>query len=334
MKTSSRLWACAASLGLVSASLHAEFILWVSDNGLKGTEVGSDGVVRGALHLSSTAAESPKGDLRNYVEQMAAKEPDHFGTSIVFSRDWESEDSFMEANTKEFDECDETGKPTGKKVRRFQSPDPANVGNLRHARLSALHAADLVDDPAATDGMFSGAGGAALAANVSEWLDTHPEVLNAFSDNPEMVGIVERYATQLRPFIDRYNANHPALAAEPVPPATTPETPPPAEPDAALKAQVETLTAQLSDAAASLTASQGQVLTLTTERDEARTALATAQAEVAKLRTEKDAADKARTDAETKLAAITSGQPPVSAAPAEGKEPTSWMERARKNKKG
>lgn len=104
--------------------------------------------------------------------------------------------------------------------------------------------------------------------------------------------------------------------------------------EAEAKPTVETLTAQLSDAAASLTASQAQGVTLTTERDEARTALAAAQAEVAKLRTEKDAADKARQDAEAKLAAITSGQPPVSAAPAEGKEPTSWMERARKNKKG
>jgi hypothetical protein len=41
----------------------------------KGFKLGDDGVVRGALHLSSTAAESPRGDLRKYIEEMAAKEP-------------------------------------------------------------------------------------------------------------------------------------------------------------------------------------------------------------------------------------------------------------------
>jgi hypothetical protein len=124
----------------------------------------------------------------------------------------------------------------------------------------------------------------------------------------------------------------PAVEAEPVVEALAAVETPVVEAEA--KPTVETLTAQLSDAAASLTASQAQGVTLTTERDEARTALAAAQAEVAKLRTEKDAADKARQDAEAKLAAITSGQPPVSAAPAEGTEAGSWMERARKNKKG
>jgi hypothetical protein len=61
--------------------------------------------------------------------------------------------------------------------------------------------------------------------------------------------------------------------------------------------------------------------------------LTAAQAEIAELRTQKDAADKARTDAEAKLAAIVAGQPPVSAASAEGNNTGSLMERARKGKK-
>jgi hypothetical protein len=317
----------------------------------KGLRADPDGVTRGNLHLSSTAAESPKGDLRNYVEQMAAKEPDHFGTSIVFSRNWQEEEDFIVANGGEFrfgvlhftgfdvkgQTKERSAIPEGSDYyvdeTEWKSPDPANTGNLRHARLSALHAADLVDDPAATDGMFSGAGGAALAANVSEWLDTHPEVLTAFSGNPEMVDILERYATQMRPFIERYNANHPAPSAEPGAPTNTPETTPPAEPDAELKAQVETLTAQLSAAADKAVGYASQVLTLTTERDEARTALTAAQAEVAQLRADKEAADTARTDAEAKLAALTAGQPPMSAAPAEGVKTGSLMERARQRKR-
>jgi hypothetical protein len=132
--------------------------------------------------------------------------------------------------------------------------------------------------------------------------------------------------------IEQMTAEKPAVEAEPVVEALAAVETPVVEAEA--KPTVESVTAQLTESASRLTDSEAQRVTLTTERDEARTALATAQAEVAKLRTEKDAADKARQDAETKLAAITSGQPPVSAAPAEGKEPTSWMERARKNKKG
>jgi hypothetical protein len=306
----------------------------------KSLRADADGIVRGSLHLSSTAAESPKGDLRNYVEQMAAKEPDHFGTSIVFSRSWEEEEDFIVANGGQFKfgvykgmGCfdvkghakDRSAIPEGSDYyvdeTEWKSPDPANTGNLRHARLSALHAADLVDDPAATDGMFSGAGGAALAASVSEWLDTHPEVLSAFSDNPEMLDIVERYATQLRPFVDRYNSNHPASTAEPVAPEPTPEIPPPAEPDVELTAQIEALTEQLQ--------------TVSAERDTLATALTAAEAQVLELLAKVTAADGARLAAEQKLAAfMASGQLPISAEPAEGKITGSLMERARKSKKG
>jgi hypothetical protein len=72
MKTSSWLWACAASLGLASASLHAEFILWVSDNGLKGTEVGSDGVVRGAFYPASATDGTPYVD-QGFVDLLLAQ---------------------------------------------------------------------------------------------------------------------------------------------------------------------------------------------------------------------------------------------------------------------
>jgi hypothetical protein len=132
--------------------------------------------------------------------------------------------------------------------------------------------------------------------------------------------------------IEQMTAEKPAVEAEPVVEALAAVETPVVEAEA--KPTVESVTAQLTDSASRLTASEAQRVTLTTERDEARTALSAAQAEIAELRNQKDAADKARVDAEAKLTAITSGQPPVSAAPAEGKEPTSWMERARKNKKG
>jgi chromosome segregation ATPase len=103
--------------------------------------------------------------------------------------------------------------------------------------------------------------------------------------------------------------------------------------EAEAKPTVDALTAQLSDSAIRLTASEAQVVALTKERDDAKTALTAVQAEVAELRTQKEAADKARVNAEAKLAAIVAGQPPVTAASAETEKPGSWMERARKSKK-
>jgi ribosomal protein L37AE/L43A len=166
----------------------------------KATRIDEGSFVRGDLHLSSTAAESPKGDLRKYVEEMAAKEPGHFGASIVFSMDQKAMCDFVLANG-----ATESGEDID--LSAFKSPDPANVKNLPHARCAALHAADLVDDPAATDGMFSGAAGMSLAGQMTEYLDTHPEIFKAMNDEPELLNIVTRYADELKPFLSRYTEN-------------------------------------------------------------------------------------------------------------------------------
>jgi len=317
----------------------------------KTLKAGPDGIVRGDLFLSSTAAESPKGDLRNYIEQMAAKEPGHFGTSIVFSRDWETEADFIVANGGEyvFWSRTETGTQSGRTQKKadipegadwwvdesgFKSPDPSNVNNYRHARLAALHAADLVDDPAATDGMFSGAGGAALAARTSEWLDTHPEVLSAFAKDPEMLGILERYAEQVRPFVERYSANHPLTApAEPAA-ANPPEASAPAEPDAALTARIAELESLLKAGAENLERAQGDVKQLTADKDGLTEQLATARTELDAAKQKADALTKERDEAQQKLAALQSGQPPVSgtAAPADD-QPADFWSKVRRNGK-
>jgi hypothetical protein len=76
------------------------------------------------------------------------------------------------------------------------------------------------------------------------------------------------------------------------------------------------------------------VAALTAERDGLVAALAVATGDIEEMRKQLDAEKLARTDAERKLAAIVAGQPPISAAPAEGVKAGSWMERARINKKG
>ena len=295
----------------------------------KGLKADAAGRVTGDLFLSSTAAESPKGDLRKYVEEMAAKEPEHFGASIVFSRDEEAENAFMQAHLRPESHM---GDPEGQK---FQSPDPANTRNLPHARCAELHAADLVDDPAATDGMFAGIGGASLAAEMTEWLDLHPQVLNALNDDPALVNIVERYADQLKPFLARYNVNSKKSAES----ACQPPPAPPAEPDPVLTAKVAELTAEVGNANVKCAAETARADVCFKQADEARMQAKgaaserdAAQAELAQLRTKLEAAEKARTEAETKLAAIVAGQPPVSATPAEKTSGSMWDD-ARKSRK-
>lgn len=114
--------------------------------------------VRGDKHLAMSAHDTPDGDLAGYVMARAVEDPASFGASIVFERDIEAEEDFMRANKgePEDDDEDEGLSRYQRLARGFVSPDPANQGNLPHARLAALHAVDFVDDPAANPaGLFS-----------------------------------------------------------------------------------------------------------------------------------------------------------------------------------
>ena len=302
----------------------------------KGLTIDEAGFVRGDLHLSSTASESPKGDLRKYVEEMAAKEPDHFGASIVFSIDGEAMKN----------ECIKNGateSDMGLDLSGFKSPDPANVKNLPHARCAELHAADLVDDPAATDGIFSGAAGMSLAGQMTEFLDTHPEVFKAMNDEPELLNIVTRYADQLKPFLGRYTESlekkplaEPPIDAPKGDPCTecggtgkcaecdgTGSMKPAAEPagDSPAESGEKPADVPMSQAAdqEKILGLTGQLSGVSIERDglkaelEARSTELTATASALKAAEERiKAIELERDEANAKLAAIEAGQPPLS----------------------
>jgi hypothetical protein len=113
-------------------------------------------VARADLHLAASAHETPDGDLASYVMNLAEEDPAAFGMSIVFDHDEDDEDEYTAANgggtspgTKGEDGAldDPDDKMAG-----FKSPDEKNVGNLMHARLAKLRAADVVDSPAANPG--------------------------------------------------------------------------------------------------------------------------------------------------------------------------------------
>ena len=91
------------------------------------------------VHFSESAHNTPDGDLATYMMDMAEQDPDKLGSSIVFMHDVKSEDQFY---------ADHENADTGE----FVSPDPENKHNYYHVRLSELHAADMVDDPAANPG--------------------------------------------------------------------------------------------------------------------------------------------------------------------------------------
>lgn len=94
-----------------------------------------DGKVRGDLHFYKAAHKSPDGNLAEYLMDLASDDPESFGASISFERDVEKEEIYAADNP--------------------SSPDPRNIDNLPHVRLSKLRFVDIVSQPAANpDGLF------------------------------------------------------------------------------------------------------------------------------------------------------------------------------------
>lgn len=115
--------------------------------------------VLGDLYLSETAARSPHGDLRAYVESLADEDPESFGMSVVV----DGRGAWQLADGTEQDD-DGSGKPT------------TATGKYPALRVVAAHAVDAVDEPAANrDGLFGAFSRTTneLAAEVYAQLDAH-----------------------------------------------------------------------------------------------------------------------------------------------------------------
>jgi len=137
---------------------------------------------RADLYLSNASKDTPSGNLRDYVLKMASEESDMFGTSIVFSAG--SEYQRNDENEKIFDELD------------FSQPV--------FVEIDALHAADIVDDPAANDGMFSSFSGETLAGQVTQFLDENPQIFEAIKDNTELFGAIASHSDNFNEFVQSY----------------------------------------------------------------------------------------------------------------------------------
>jgi hypothetical protein len=122
--------------------------------------------VKADLHLDDTAKNTPSGDLYSYVLDMAEKNPDMFGASIVFEI---GESVFLE------EEVD------GEKVEK------------EYFRLKELRATDIVDEPAATDGLFSANTFPGIA---TQFLDENPEIMDLIFNKPDsIVEFLSNYLT-------------------------------------------------------------------------------------------------------------------------------------------
>ena len=114
------------------------------------------------LHFDDTAENLPKlGNVREYLVNLAESSPDMFGSSIVFHA---GEEEVHKWKDEEENECQRTD-----------------------ATIESLLATDLVDSPAATEGLFSEFSTEEMAVQVTAFLDQHPEVYELAVDNPDIV---------------------------------------------------------------------------------------------------------------------------------------------------
>lgn len=138
------------------------------------------------LHVSPVASKSPNGDLAEYVFSMAENHPDHFGLSIDFERQ----------NELLYEDADGNFVPAAKEE---------DYSKKLYVQLATLRAADVVDDPAATDGLFSAEINSDLfAVQITQFLDSNPAIWQFAEKHPE---VIEKFITQYRNYTARKGQN-------------------------------------------------------------------------------------------------------------------------------
>ena len=158
-------------------------------------------IVRGDLHFSQSSHTTPDGDLAAYVMGLAEEDPDLFGASIAFDRDYDAEVEFLLAHGAEEKHDPYWGKYLD--LSEFESPDPKNTSNLPHARLLDLRAVDIVDEPAANPGgMFHATTIPAEADALAAY------VLGLSNDAPACEVLAGIDADRMRGFASRFIAQH------------------------------------------------------------------------------------------------------------------------------
>ena len=132
-------------------------------------------IVRADLELAESSRKSPNGDLKEYILSLAKESPDMFGISIVFTpgKKYQRDDN-------------------GKKI---TDRDDFKSDRKTFVWITNLHAADVVDEPAANTGLFSQWSSEMIAGKVADFLDMNPALIDLVENRPEIV----------EPFFARYH---------------------------------------------------------------------------------------------------------------------------------
>jgi hypothetical protein len=168
------------------------------------------------LFLSNEAKSTPNGDLYGYVINMAENEPDMFGESIVFTPgDYyrrtksgkkarhqyqigkDGETLRNSDGQKAFKWVDEKGDDI--------DTDEDPIIHRDYVECKTLHACDVVDDPAANDGLFSRFSQETIAGQITEFLDLHPQIWDVLEANPQVIEAIAAHGAQADEFFRRYN---------------------------------------------------------------------------------------------------------------------------------
>lgn len=141
------------------------------------------GVVIADLHLDESARKSPKGNSFEYILEMAQKNSDMFGNSIVYNPD---EPEFKE-----------------------ESDDAGNKIRVPYERFKSFVASDLVDSPAATTSLFKDDTNFAEVA--TQFLDENPNIFEVLEKNEgvfnQFLAKYKAYKTQKETIMKEKNQN-------------------------------------------------------------------------------------------------------------------------------
>jgi hypothetical protein len=184
---------------------------------VRDAELAGDRVIADQ-HFLQSAHKTPDGDLAEYLMSLAEEDPTSYGLSIAFQHDQDAMDLYQSQHMIDGE---------------FRSPDPLNVHNYPHVRITDLHAADSVDEPAANpSGLFHREDDLAkqfdeLAAYAFGLTNDRPT--SAPFDPDRVRGFAVRFLTNHELLLRKDNMDdsmvtetNEATAEQPVEPTTTP----------------------------------------------------------------------------------------------------------------
>ena len=160
--------------------------------------------LRGDLHFSKAAHKAPAGDLVEYVKELAAKDGDLFGSSIVAQMDSYFKKTSDGENAYQLEE----GNWVLDDGTELTLEDVSELSEETYAELYKFIACDIVDEPAANDGMFSAFSSDSVAGQITEFLDQYPTIIKELSENPLIMETIKKHPDEIDGFISRYNNNN------------------------------------------------------------------------------------------------------------------------------